>query len=712
MSKSPSAPAQALAKPRSLASLIAPRSVAVIGASSDATRIGGRPIDYMVRRKFQGEIYPVNPNRSEVQGFKSYAAIADLPAAPDVAIIAVPAKSVLEAVTALAAKGTGAAIIFSSGFAEVDAEGAAMQEQLVAAARLGGMRLLGPNTLGALNLRSGFVGTFASTFMTGFPDIGRIGIASQSGAYCGHLTSVARGRRIGISTCVMTGNECDLTLGDIIAEMVESPDVDVIAAYSEGIKDGDKFRQALEAARQARKPVVMMKVGRSTIGQAAAQSHTASIAGDDAVTDAVLAEFGAVRARTTEEMLDIAHLATRKIYPAGNTLGVLSVSGGAGVLISDAAEQLGLAMPPLPAAAQAKLKALVPFAGVQNPVDCTAQVVNDFSLIGKFNDIVIADGGYKSILSFFTYVGGVEATEAKLRDGFVLALRAHPDRLQVLIIVASPEQVARYEAEGLTVFEDPTRAVVAIHAMGKFGDAFARKSGMAPPKVPELALPNATPNEAEAKALLAKAGIAAAPEVVCTSADDAAKAAEKFGFPVVLKIVSGDIIHKTEVGGVMLGVANVGAVREGFATLKARVAKAAPKAKIDGVLVAKQLVGGVECIMGLHRDPVFGPVVMFGLGGVFVEVLKDVVLRRAPFGVDVAEEMIRSIKGAAILLGARGKPPVDIKALAEMLARLSVVGAQAGESVVGVDLNPVLAMPEGAFAVDAVIDIAGEENAR
>jgi acetate---CoA ligase (ADP-forming) len=370
MSKSPSAPAQALAKPRSLASLIAPRSVAVIGASSDATRIGGRPIDYMVRRKFQGEIYPVNPNRSEVQGFKSYAAIADLPAAPDVAIIAVPAKSVLEAVTALAAKGTGAAIIFSSGFAEVDAEGAAMQEQLVAAARLGGMRLLGPNTLGALNLRSGFVGTFASTFMTGFPDIGRIGIASQSGAYCGHLTSVARGRRIGISTCVMTGNECDLTLGDIIAEMVESPDVDVIAAYSEGIKDGDKFRQALEAARQARKPVVMMKVGRSTIGQAAAQSHTASIAGDDAVTDAVLAEFGAVRARTTEEMLDIAHLATRKIYPAGNTLGVLSVSGGAGVLISDAAEQLGLAMPPLPAAAQAKLKALVPFAGVQRHRHC------------------------------------------------------------------------------------------------------------------------------------------------------------------------------------------------------------------------------------------------------------------------------------------------------------------------------------------------------
>jgi acetate---CoA ligase (ADP-forming) len=695
------------AKPGSLARLLSPRSVAVVGASADAGRIGGRPIDYMLRCKFEGEIYPVNPNRTEVQGLKSYAAIADLPVAPDVAIIAVPAKSVLEAVTALAAKGTSAAIIFSSGFAEVDAVGAAMQEQIVAAARAGGMRLLGPNTLGALNLRSGFVATFASTFVTGFPDIGRIGIASQSGAYCGHLTSVARHRRIGISTCVMTGNECDLTLGDIIAEMVVSPDVDVIAAYSEGIKDGPRFAASLEAARRAHKPVVMMKVGRSVLGQAAAQSHTASIAGDDAVTDAVLAEFGAVRARTTEEMLDIAHLATRKIYPANNTLGVLSVSGGAGVLISDAAEQLGLSMPPLPAAAQAKLKALIPFAGVANPIDCTAQVVNDFSLIGKFTNTVVAEGGYKSVLSFFTYVGGVEAMEPKLRAELVAVRDAHPDRLFALVIVANPEQLARYEANGLAVFEDPTRAVVAIDAMGRFGDAFARKPGLAPPKVPAIALPKSTPNEAVAKAWLAEAGIRSSPEVVCTSADAAVKAAEKFGFPVVLKIVSGDIVHKTEVGGVMLDVGNPGTVRAGFGAIMARVAKAAPNARIDGVLVAKQLVGGVECIMGLHRDPVFGPVVMFGLGGVFVEILKDVVIRRAPFGVDVAETMIRSIKGAPLLLGARGKPTADIKALADMLSRLSVVGAEAGPGLLGIDLNPVLAMPEGqgAFAVDAVVEI-------
>jgi acetate---CoA ligase (ADP-forming) len=708
----PAAPAAANPAAKSLARLLSPGSVAVIGASADRARIGGRPIDYMLQLKFPGEIFPVNPNRPEIQGLKAYAAIADLPSAPDVAIIAVPAKSVLETVTALAAKGTGAAIIFSSGFAEADAAGGAEQDRVVAAARAKGMRILGPNTLGAFNLRSGFVGTFMSTFEGGFPAIGRIGIASQSGAYCGHLSTVARGRRIGISTCVMTGNEADLTLGEIIAELVASPDVDVIAAYGEGIKDGPGFARALETARQARKPVIMMKVGRSAIGQAAAQSHTASIAGDDAVIDAVLRECGAVRARTTEEMLDIAQLATRKIYPANNTLGVVSVSGGAGVLISDVAEQLGLAMPPLPEAAQAKLKAVLPFAGVTNPVDCTAQVLNDISLISQFGQVMVAEGGYSSILSFFTYTAGVVTMEPKLRAEMAKVRAVHPDRLYVLSGICSPDQAARYEADGMAVFEDPTRAVVAIDAMGRFGDAFARQPGLAPPVVRALPLPKASPNEAEAKALLTMAGIASAPEVVCTTAEDAAQAAQKFGFPVVLKIVSADIVHKTEVGGVMLGVADADAVRTGFAALKTRVGKAAPKAAIQGVLVAKQLVakdagGMVECIMGLHRDPVFGPVVMFGLGGVFVEILKDVVLRRAPFGVDVAEAMIRSIKGAPLLLGARGRPPADIQALAAMLARLSVVGSQAGPELIGIDLNPVLALPsgQGAFAVDAVIEI-------
>ncbi|MCL2428746.1 MAG: acetate--CoA ligase family protein, partial [Alphaproteobacteria bacterium] len=257
------------------------------------------------------------------------------------------------------------------------------------------------------------------------------------------------------------------------------------------------------------------------------------------------------------------------------------------------------------------------------------------------------------------------------------------------------------------VHEDPTRAVVAIEAMGRFGAAFAASEDRRPPAVPTVTLPERTPSEAEAKRLLDQAGIASAPERACATAEDAVAAAESFGYPVVLKILSPDIQHKSEIGGVLLDVADATAVRDGFATILERAGRALPDARIEGVLVAKQLKGGVECILGIHRDPVFGPIAMFGLGGIFVEVLKDVVFRRCPFGEDVAERMIRSVKGAPLLLGARGRQPADVTALAQMLARLSVFAAQAGPRLASIDLNPVFAMSEGlgAFAADALIEI-------
>ena len=284
----------------------------------------------MLAGGYKGTILPVNPNRPEVQGLTAYASVADLPEVPDVAIVAVPAKLVTDTIEALAARGTAGAIVFSSGFAEMDEDGAAEQDRMIAAANAHGMRVLGPNTLGLFDLRSSFYGSFTSVFDGGMPPVGRIGIASQSGAYCGHLVSVMRARGLGIAAGVMTGNEGDVTLGDAIGHMVVDDGIDVIAVYAEGINRGDSFVAALEAARQARKPVVVMKVGRSALGGAAAKSHTASIAGDDTVTSAVLAEFGAVQAHTTDQMLDIAQLATRRIYPVNNTLGVITVSGGAG----------------------------------------------------------------------------------------------------------------------------------------------------------------------------------------------------------------------------------------------------------------------------------------------------------------------------------------------------------------------------------------------
>jgi acyl-CoA synthetase (NDP forming) len=690
----------------SLTPLLAPRSIAVLGASGDPTRIGGRPIAYMLEQGFQGEIYPVNPNRPEVQGLKAYPSVADLPAPPDVAIVAVPAALAVQAVADLAARGTKGAVMFTAGFAEVDDAGAAMQDEMVAIAKAGGMRLLGPNCLGVFDGRTHYYATFTASLDSGFPIPGRIGIASQSGAYGTHVFTMARNRGIGASLCVLTGNEADVTVGEAIGWMAEHEDTDVIAVYAEGIRESEQFIAALTAARAAKKPIVLMKVGRSALGTAAAKSHTASIAGDDAVTDAVLAEFGVVRARTTEELLDIAHTATRRIYPVRNTLGVITLSGGAGVLISDVAETFGLEMPAMPDEAQAKLKALISFCAPRNPVDATAQVTNDMNLVNVFTDSMMEDGGYTSVIGFFSQVMS-SRRGPELRERLKVSLDKHPDRLFVLSVLAPPALVRELEADGFIVHEDPSRAVAAIAAMGRYGAAFSAAPLAAPPVVPMVALPDATPTEAEAKRLLAEAGIAAAPERACETAADAVAAAEAFGFPVVMKILSPDIIHKSEIGGVLLDVADADAVRAGFEVLLERAKAAAPTARIEGVLVARQLKGGVECILGIHRDPVFGPIAMFGLGGIFVEVMKDVVFRRCPFGEDEAERMIRSIKGAPLLLGARGRKPADVAALATMLARLSVFAVQAGPGLVSVDLNPVFAMPagEGAFAADAVIEI-------
>lgn len=690
-----------------LARLLHPRSVAIVGASDDTLRIGGRPIAYMLSQGYQGRLLAVNPNRPQVQGLPAYARVNALPETPDVAVVAVAAKLAPQVVADLGALGTLAAIVLSAGFAEMGEEGARLQQQMVDAARAGGIRLLGPNSLGVLNPRIGFYGSFTSVVEMGFPQAGRVGIASQSGAYGSHILGIAREFGIGVSSCVMSGNECDISLGELIHAFVEDEDTDVITVYSEGIRDGDRLLAALEAARRARKPVVMMKVGTSAVGSAAAQSHTASIAGNDAVTDAVLAEFGVVRARSTEHMLDLARLATRRIYPVNNTLGVITVSGGAGVIVSDAAEAVGLAMPEMPEAAQRHLKELIPFAAPRNPVDCTAQFMNDLSIAGRFTEAVVQEGGYQSVLGFFTYTVGAASIADGLRAQLKQVRDAHPDRLFVLSILASRERVRQYEEDGFTVFEDPARAVAAIEAMGHFGNAFARQPGLPAPQVPQVALPAQTPSEAEAKRVLSEAGVDVAPERACATVDEALAAAEALGFPLVMKILSPDILHKSEIGGVLLNIGSAEAVREGFATLIERARRAAPDARIEGVLVARQLSGGVECILGIQRDPVFGPVAMFGLGGIFVEVLQDVVLRRCPFGEDVAEEMIRSIQGAPLLLGARGKPPVDVKALARMLSRLSVFAHQSGERLQSIDLNPVFALPQGqgAWAADAVIEL-------
>jgi acyl-CoA synthetase (NDP forming) len=699
-------PEDATLPARPLDALLRPRSIAIIGASDDPTRIGGRPLAYLKARGFPGAILPVNPNRPTVQGLPAFASVAELPEAPEAAIIAIPGEGAIAAVEALAARGCKAGIVFTAGFAEIGAEGLALQERLVAAARAHGMRLVGPNCLGLFNATLGYFPIFSASFENGWPLPGKVGIASQSGAYGSHLFAAARDRGIGTPVLVTTGNEADLHLADIIEWMAASEEVEVIAAYAEGIRDGARFTAALEAARQARKPVVMMKVGRSEVGGAAAQSHTASIAGDDRVLDAVLAELGVHRARTTEELLDVAYVAQKRIYPVRNTLGVVTISGGAGVLMADAAEAAGLPMPEMPAAAQAKLRELVPFSSPRNPVDCTAQAFNDMAVVGKFAESMAEDGAYASLIAFFTQWGASPSMAPRLRAELKKVLDRHPDRLFLLSILAPVERIREWEADGFLVMEDPSRAVVALAAMGRFGDSFAR-----PPRpdveAARVVLPDAAPNEAAAKRLLADAGLPMAPEQACATADEAVAAARRIGFPVVAKILSPDILHKSEIGGVLLDLADEDAVREGFATLLQRAAQHAPAARIEGVLVAKQLRGGVEMVVGTVRDPVFGPVAMVGLGGVFVEVFKDVAFRRCPVEEADAAAMIRSLRGFPLLDGARGRPKADVAALAKALASLSRFAVAAGPRLRSAEVNPLLVLPEGqgAFAADAVIEL-------
>lgn len=687
-----------------LDALFRPRSVAILGASDDPTRISGRPVRYLIEGGFKGPIYPVNPNRDTVQGLKAYKSLADVPETPDVALLAVPAGLTEQAVRECVARGVRAAVIFSAGYAESGGEGLAIQKRITDIARSGGLRLLGPNCLGVFNPQTGFFGTFTQSLDREMPHAGPLGIVSQSGAYGSHIAYLARQRGIGINYWITTGNEADVDVAESLEWMAAQPDIKVIMAYVEGVRDGERFRRALALAQKNRKPVVMMKVGRSEIGARAASSHTASLAGSDAIYDALFRQYGVHRAATTEEQIDVAYACARGIFPSGNKLGVITLSGGAGVLISDAAERYGMDVAPMPPAAQEVLKALLPFATVTNPIDTTAQALNDMTLLARNIEVMLDQGGYDALIGFFTTVPNTRTLSGPLREAIADGCARFPDRLIALEMVADREVVRDYERAGFLVFEDADRAVAALAALARFGQAFGRAAEIRPVS-PAPSIGTEALSEHAAKALLGAAGVPFLAERLAADAGAAGDAADAIGYPVVLKIVSAQIEHKTEIGGVIVGVADRSGVEKGFATLLERAAAHRPDAAIEGVLVAPMAKKGVEVIVGVSRDPVFGPAVMFGLGGVHVEVLKDVTFRLPPFGRGEAMRMIGEIRGRAMLDGVRGAAPSDVDALADLLVRISEFAAAHRDDVETVDLNPVIALPkgEGVVALDALV---------
>ncbi|MEM7500299.1 MAG: acetate--CoA ligase family protein, partial [Pseudomonadota bacterium] len=438
------------------------------------------------------------------------------------------------------------------------------------------------------------------------------------------------------------------------------------------------------------------------VGAAAASSHTASLAGEDAVYDAVLRAHGAYRARTTEEMLDVAYAARPRIYPAGRKIGLVTISGGAGVLMADAAADYGLEVAPMPEAAQAELKELVPFASPVNPVDVTAQFFNDLSIVPRFTKAMLDEGGYDGLIGFWTSVAGSPHLSAPLLAGLKEAMAGRDESLFIHSVIASPEIRARYEAEGFPCFEDPSRAVAAMAALMFYGAAFAKGPPTATATPPAAALPEGPLGEREAKAVMKAAGIPVVEDLLATDGAGAAEAAAKAGGPVAMKIVSPDILHKTEAGGVALGVGTADAAAV-FEHLMGSARAYAPQARLDGVMVSPMVPAGVDCILGAKNDPVFGPVVLFGLGGIFTEVLGDIAFRRAPFDAATAREMIAELKGKALLEGARGAAPSDIVALSNAVARFSALAAALGDAVESVEINPLRALPEGCVALDALI---------
>ena len=702
-----SAAASAPCRRHALEALLAPRSVALVGASDNPARIGGRPLRYLREAGFAGAVYAINPNRTTVQGYPAFPSLAQLPEPPDVAILAVPAAATVAAVRECVARGTKAAIIFSAGFAETGEEGRARQEEIGRLARAGGLRVLGPNCLGVFNAALGYYGTFSAVLDGELMKPGPVAIVSQSGAYGSHLAHLARQRGLGIGHWVTTGNECDIDLAEMLGWVVEQPDVKVVMAYAEGVRDGDSFRAALETARRSGKAVIIVKVGRSEVGAEAASSHTAALAGSDAVFDAVFRQYGVWRARTTAEQIDVAYACARGRYPAGDKIGIFTLSGGFGIQMADDAAQAGLDVAPMPSVTQEEMRALLPYASPRNPVDATAQALTDLPVMTSYLKAMLDKGGYDMFAGIFGSGPASPTFASALRSTLEEATSGRHDCLLSLTMSAPTGTVRTYEEKGFLVFEDGTALINALAALIHFRRSFdlSANAPIENPGACRFERSSRALSEHEAKSILAQAGIAFPREVLVRPGEDAGAIAAQTGFPVAMKVSSPDITHKTEIGGVMLGVATADEARQAMTALMANAQSKCPDARLDGILVSPMVRDGVETIAGVVRDPVFGPVVMFGLGGVFVEVLEDVTFRTAPFGIDEAQRMIREIKGWAMLEGVRGAPPADVDALAGLLARLSRFAAANADTIQSIDLNPVRVMPKGQGVVplDALI---------
>jgi acetyl coenzyme A synthetase (ADP forming)-like protein len=700
-----------------------PRSVAVIGASRNRTNIGYRLLESLQESRFAGTIIPVNPHAAEIAGLLVFPSLRSIPGPVDLALIAVPPNAVLDVIDDCAAKQVPAAILITAGFAETGGSGTSLEQELREKVRQHGIRLIGPNCFGLMNLDPAV--RLNATYTPAFPPTGRVAFASESGGLGLAVVTAANRLNLGLSSFVSVGNHADVTVNDLLEYWEQDQATDVILLYLETIVDPQRFRQIAERVGR-KKPIVVFKAGRTSAGQSAAGSHTAALATNETAVDALFKQCGVIRAKTLEEFLALATGLSGQHLPTGLRVGILTNSGGPGVLCADSCATEGLTVPELSKQVQSTLASFLPLtAALRNPVDVIgfatedqharavetvltadevdALIIVHVSVRAKDNDPVAAGiirgicaarqtiGQSNPVYICWMAEGDLERTF--IVDGETIPTYPHPEIPARIISRAVAYETRRRQPIGQMpryVDIDLSKAqTICAKALSDHGSGWLSTE--------------------ETHALLAAMKLPLVQGTLATSAEDAVKLACKMGFPVAVKLASRQIVHKTEIDAVRLNLADEQAVRDAFEAIRSGLAQDHKLEAMEGVLVQPMLSGGVEVMVGMTRDSLFGPLLAFGLGGIHVEILGDVQFRITPLTDRDATEMVREIKGYRLLQGYRGQPSADIKTIENILLRIAHLVEEIPD-IVELDLNPVFALPsgQGCKIVDARVRVSGQ----
>ena len=713
-----STPANVVVGSQPLDAVFRPKSVAVIGASNREGSVGNAIFKNILLSGYQGTLYPVNPKAPSIAGVRAYPTIYSLPEAVDLAVIIIPAELVPEALEQCGRKGVRGVVVVSAGFKEVGPEGAALEKQAVEIARSYGMPLIGPNCLGVINTDPDIA--LSASFARAMPKPGNIAFVSQSGALCAGILDYARGRDIGFSKFISFGNKADITEVDLLRYLATDKSTDVILMYLETLADGRAF---IELARDItgeathRKPILAIKSGRTTQGAAAARSHTGALAGSDSVYDAIFAQAGILRVDTVEELFDFAVGFSRQPLPKGNRFAIVTNAGGPGIMATDAAIRHGLELAKLRPETLEALKAkLPPTANFHNPVDVIGDATHERYHAAL--QTVLADPNVDGAIVLLTPQSMTEIEKTADTVGEIAEKQDKPVLASFLGHVDVSAGIHILEQHGIPNYQFPENAARSLAAMARYTQWLNR------PRTSERQFKVKTDAVREIFAACRAAGRTFLPEVealavldaygfpllchgLATTEDEAIELLGRIGKPVALKIVSPDVVHKVDVGGVLLNISTPEEARAGFEKITNGVKQKLPSARLLGVEVVQMAAKGTEVILGISKDPTFGHLIMFGLGGTYVEVLKDVSFRLVPIRQLSAKNMIQSIRAAKVFDGFRGEPPADINAIAECLERLSQLVVDFPE-IAELDINPLIvhAQGQGAHVADARIVLA------